>query len=86
MGFDWSERYRQDPHDQSYQLAAEQPGRGRFQQQRGSNLLFALLVFGMFISYQSILIPLIQFLQQALVYIFLGRFFVRGLLAGSVKG
>ena len=88
MGFDWSERYRQDPHDQSYQLAAEQPGRGRFQQQRGSNLLFALLVFGMFISYQSILIPLIQFLQQVKLYgtIFLGRFFVRGLLAGSVKG
>jgi hypothetical protein len=36
MGFDRSERYRQDAHDPSYQLAAEQPGRGRFQQQRGS--------------------------------------------------
>ena len=35
---------------------------------RGSNLLFALLVFGMFIPYQSILIPLIQFLQQVKLY------------------
>ncbi|CAN5775041.1 carbohydrate ABC transporter permease [soil metagenome] len=30
---------------------------------RGSELLFALLLFGMFIPYQSILIPLIQFLD-----------------------
>lgn len=28
---------------------------------RGANVLFALFVFGMFIPYQSILIPLIQF-------------------------
>jgi len=35
---------------------------------RGSNTLFALLVFGMFIPYQSILIPLIQFLQQIKLY------------------
>jgi len=35
---------------------------------RGSNLLFALLVFGMFIPYQSILIPLIQFLQHVKLY------------------
>ena len=35
---------------------------------RGSNLLFALLVFGMFIPYQSILIPLIQFLQHIKLY------------------
>ena len=35
---------------------------------RGSNLLFALLVFGMFIPFQSILIPLIQFLQQVKLY------------------
>lgn len=35
---------------------------------RGSNLLFTLLVFGMFIPYQSILIPLIQFLQQIKLY------------------
>ena len=34
----------------------------------GSNLLFALLVFGMFIPYQSILIPLIQFLQLVKLY------------------
>ncbi len=35
---------------------------------RGSNLLFAMLVFGMFIPYQSILIPLIQFLQHIKLY------------------
>jgi glucose/mannose transport system permease protein len=34
----------------------------------GSNLLFALLVFGMFIPYQSILIPLVQFLQSIHLY------------------
>jgi glucose/mannose transport system permease protein len=35
---------------------------------RGSNLLFGILVFGMFIPYQSILIPLIQFLHQVKLY------------------
>ncbi|MDQ6695684.1 MAG: carbohydrate ABC transporter permease [Chloroflexota bacterium] len=30
---------------------------------KGSNLLFTLILFGMFIPYQSILIPLVQFLQ-----------------------
>jgi glucose/mannose transport system permease protein len=35
---------------------------------RGSNLLFGILVFGMFIPYQSILIPLIQFLQHVKLY------------------
>jgi glucose/mannose transport system permease protein len=35
---------------------------------RGANALFALLVFGMFIPYQSILIPLIQFLQRIKLY------------------
>ncbi|MBV9877067.1 MAG: carbohydrate ABC transporter permease [Verrucomicrobia bacterium] len=35
---------------------------------RGSNVLFALLVFGMFIPYQSILIPLIQFLETIRLY------------------
>ena len=35
---------------------------------RGSDLLFALLLFGMFIPYQSILIPLIQFLQFIHLY------------------
>jgi glucose/mannose transport system permease protein len=35
---------------------------------RGANLLFALFVFGMFIPYQSILIPLIQFLQEIKIY------------------
>jgi glucose/mannose transport system permease protein len=30
---------------------------------RGSNLIFALILFGMFIPYQSILIPLVKFMQ-----------------------
>ena len=34
----------------------------------GSNVLFALLVFGMFIPYQSILIPLILFLETIRLY------------------
>jgi glucose/mannose transport system permease protein len=34
----------------------------------GANILFAILVFGMFIPYQSILIPLIQFLEQIKLY------------------
>src|SRR6202790_1148483 len=35
---------------------------------RGANTLFAVLVFGMFIPYQSILIPLIQFLEILKLY------------------
>jgi len=35
---------------------------------RGSNTLFAVLVFGLFIPYQSILIPLIQFLEMIKLY------------------
>jgi glucose/mannose transport system permease protein len=35
---------------------------------RGSDVLFTLLVFGMFIPYQSILIPLIRFLQIVGLY------------------
>jgi len=35
---------------------------------RGSEVLFALLLFGMFIPYQSILIPLIQFLDLIGLY------------------
>jgi glucose/mannose transport system permease protein len=35
---------------------------------RGSNLLFGMLLFGMFIPYQSILIPLIQALQKIGLY------------------
>jgi glucose/mannose transport system permease protein len=31
---------------------------------RGSNTIFTLLLFGMFIPYQSVLIPLVQFLQS----------------------
>jgi glucose/mannose transport system permease protein len=35
---------------------------------RGANLIFALLLFGMFIPYQSILIPLFQFLSAIGLY------------------
>ena len=45
---------------------------------RGSNVLFLLLLFGMFIPYQSILIPLVQTLQK--INIFGVRFY------GSIPG
>jgi glucose/mannose transport system permease protein len=45
---------------------------------RGSNVLFPLLLFGMFIPYQSILIPLVQALQK--INIFGVRFY------GSIPG
>jgi glucose/mannose transport system permease protein len=35
---------------------------------RGSNLIFTLMLFGMFIPYQSILIPLVQFLGSIGLY------------------
>jgi glucose/mannose transport system permease protein len=35
---------------------------------RGSNILFPLMLFGMFIPYQSILIPLVQVLQKMGLY------------------
>ena len=35
---------------------------------RGSEVVFTLLLFGMFIPYQSILIPLVQFMQQINLY------------------
>ena len=35
---------------------------------RGSDLIFTLMLFGMFIPYQSVLIPLIKFLQQIGLY------------------
>lgn len=35
---------------------------------RGSELVFTLLLFGMFIPYQSILIPLVQFMQAINLY------------------
>ncbi len=35
---------------------------------RGSNLLFSLVLFGMFIPYQSILIPLVKFMQYLKLY------------------
>jgi glucose/mannose transport system permease protein len=35
---------------------------------RGSNLIFSLILFGMFIPYQSILIPLVKFMQYIKLY------------------
>jgi glucose/mannose transport system permease protein len=35
---------------------------------RGSDVIFTLMLFGMFIPYQSVLIPLIKFLQQINLY------------------
>src|SRR5512138_3626629 len=35
---------------------------------RGSNLIFSLVLFGMFIPYQSILIPLVKFMQWIKLY------------------
>jgi glucose/mannose transport system permease protein len=35
---------------------------------RGSNLIFSLILFGMFIPYQSILIPLVRFMQFLNLY------------------
>ncbi len=35
---------------------------------RGSNLIFTLILFGMFIPYQSILIPLVKFMQYIRLY------------------
>lgn len=35
---------------------------------RGANILFALMLFGMFIPYQAILIPLVQFLRSIGLY------------------
>jgi glucose/mannose transport system permease protein len=35
---------------------------------RGSNLLFSLILFGMFIPYQSILIPLVKFMDYLRLY------------------
>jgi glucose/mannose transport system permease protein len=35
---------------------------------RGSNLVFSLILFGMFIPYQSILIPLVKFMQYIKLY------------------
>ncbi len=35
---------------------------------KGSNLIFSLILFGMFIPYQSILIPLVKFMQAIKLY------------------
>jgi glucose/mannose transport system permease protein len=35
---------------------------------RGANILFPLMLFGMFIPYQAILIPLVQFMQNIKLY------------------
>jgi glucose/mannose transport system permease protein len=39
---------------------------------KGSNIIFILILFGMFIPYQSILIPLVQFLSSIRMYGHLG--------------
>jgi len=54
--------------------AAGHPGELRWR--GGWGVIFALLLFGMFIPYQSVLIPLVRMLQWAALV----------LLAGSLKG
>ena len=49
---------------------------------RGANLLFTLILFGMFIPYQSILIPLVRFLQHIKLYGSLGGLIVTHVVYG----
>lgn len=49
---------------------------------RGSNILFALILFGMFIPYQSILFPLITFLQNVGLYGSIGGLIVAHVVYG----
>lgn len=49
---------------------------------RGSNILFALILFGMFIPYQSILFPLITFLQNIGLYGSIGGLIVAHVVYG----
>ncbi len=49
---------------------------------RGSNILFALILFGMFIPYQSILFPLITFLQDVGLYGSIGGLIVAHVVYG----
>lgn len=49
---------------------------------RGSNIIFALILFGMFIPYQAILIPLVQFLRSVGLYGNLGGLIVTHVIYG----
>lgn len=49
---------------------------------RGANLVFALILFGMFIPYQSILIPLVQFLRMVGLYGKIGGLIVTHVIYG----
>ena len=49
---------------------------------RGADLLFTLILFGMFIPYQSILIPLVRFLQTVKLYGTLGGLIVTHVVYG----
>jgi glucose/mannose transport system permease protein len=49
---------------------------------RGANLIFTLILFGMFIPYQSILIPLVQFMQGVKNIPLIGEFIGRGTIPG----
>jgi len=49
---------------------------------KGINLIFALILFGMFIPYQSILFPLIQFLQSIGLYGSIGGLIVAHVVYG----
>ncbi len=49
---------------------------------RGSNIVFALILFGMFIPYQAILIPLVQFLRTIGLYGNLGGLILTHVIYG----
>lgn len=49
---------------------------------KGANLIFTLILFGMFIPYQSILIPLVQFMQGVRGIPLIGEYIGRGTIPG----
>jgi len=49
---------------------------------KGANLIFTLILFGMFIPYQSILIPLVQFMQGVRHLPLIGEYIGRGTIPG----
>ncbi|MCA1754782.1 MAG: carbohydrate ABC transporter permease [Spirochaeta sp.] len=49
---------------------------------RGANIVFALVLFGMFIPYQAILIPLVQFLSRVGLYGSLGGLILTHVIYG----
>jgi glucose/mannose transport system permease protein len=49
---------------------------------KGANLIFTLILFGMFIPYQSILIPLVQFMQGVRHIPLIGEYIGRGTIPG----